>query len=34
MIPLLKSGMLMGQLGIEAKITKIPSRDQAPAEVK
>ena len=32
MIPLLKSGMLMGQLGIEAKITKIPA--QAPAGAK
>jgi hypothetical protein len=31
MIPLLKSGMLMGQAGIEAKITKLPSRETASA---
>ena len=34
MIPLLKSGMLMGQLGIEAKITKLPSRGSNPVETK
>jgi hypothetical protein len=34
MIPLLKSGMLMGQSGAEAKITKISSPEKATAGVK
>ena len=34
MVPLLKNGMLMGQLGIEAKITKLPSREASTAGTK